>query len=168
MPTPTYNLIQETTISGSVTTTVTFSSIPNTFDDLVLIIRAKNALDEAVTLRFNSDSGTNYSQMDSVANGSTSSASNSASNTSIGLSGGQENQNYMYQIHINGYANANFTKCVFSTQFIELGTSANTIIYRGGRWNSTAVISTITLATLSGTNFVANSVFSLYGIKGSN
>jgi len=60
MPTPTYNLIQEITVSGSTTTSVSFTSIPTTYDDLVFIVKAKNLLDEAIIMRMNSDSGTNY------------------------------------------------------------------------------------------------------------
>lgn len=168
MPTPTYNLIQEITVSGSVTTSINFTSVPQTFDDLVIVGKGKLALDEGVLMRYNSDSGTNYYRMASAANGGTTSTSVTSGDTSIAVTGGNENQNYIFTININGYKDINWRKSSIGQNFTELGASNNTIVYWGSLWISLSAITTITLSTSAGTNYVAGSVFQLYGIKGSN
>lgn len=168
MPTPTYNLIQEITVSGSVTTSVSFTSIPATYDDLVVVCRGKSALDEATGMRFNSDSGTNYSRAISGANTGTATTLATTADTYHQLTIGNENQNYMFTTNIIGYNNSNWRKTLFTQSFTELGALANSIAYTGCQWFSTSTITTITIFTAAGTNFVAGSVFQLYGIKGSN
>ena len=59
--TATYALIERQTL-GSATSTVTFSSIPGTYTDLIIISSALSAgTSETIMMRFNSDSGNNYS-----------------------------------------------------------------------------------------------------------
>ncbi len=61
MPTPTYTALAHTTLSNS-SSQVIFSSIPNTYKDLIITVRAKNNGSGTVTRwQFNSDTGANYS-----------------------------------------------------------------------------------------------------------
>ena len=168
MPTPTYNLIQEITVSGSVTTTISFTSIPATFDDLVVVGRAKLALSENITFRFNGDATTNYNYV--VSNGSNGAAASAVITgaSQFGFIDGTTTQNFHFQVHVTGYQNTNWRKTIFSSSFTELGVQNNAIRYTGGQWNSVATISSISFSTSAGTNYVAGSVFQLYGIKGSN
>ena len=168
MPTPTYNLIQEITVSGSVTTSINFTSIPSTFDDLVIVGKGKLALDEGVLMRYNSDSGTNYYRLASAANGGTAATGSTSGDTSIAVTGGDERQNYIFTININGYKDVNWRKSSIGQSFTELGTQNNTIVYWGNIWAGLSAITAITLLTSAGTNYVAGSIFQLYGIKGSN
>jgi hypothetical protein len=159
MPTPTYNLIQEATISGSVTSSVTFTSVPGTYDDLVVVCKGDNALDENLLMRFNSDSGANY---ELVSSGNVTAVQ--TADTSIILTAGNETNNYIVCYTIFGYRNTNWRKSVVGNNF----TDPDTIRFRGGAWNNTATITAITFSTSAGTNFIAGTVFQLYGIKGSN
>jgi hypothetical protein len=168
MPTPTYNLIQEITVSGSVTTSINFTSVPQTFDDLVIVGKGKQALNEGISMRYNSDSGTNYYRLASAANGGTSATTNTSGDTSIAVTSGDESQNHIFTININGYKDVNWRKSSIGQNFTELGSTSNTIIYWGSLWASLSAITTITLSTNAGTNYVAGTVFQLYGIKGSN
>jgi hypothetical protein len=168
MPTPTYNLIQEITVSGSVTSSINFTSVPQTFDDLVIVGKGKLALDEGVLMRYNSDSAANYYRLASAANGGTAASGSTSGDTSIAVTGGDERQNYIFTININGYKDVNWRKSSIGQSFTELGTQNNTIVYWGNVWASLSAITTITLLTSAGTNYVAGSIFQLYGIKGSN
>jgi hypothetical protein len=59
--TATYEKIATTTL-GSTTATVTFSSISGAYTDLVLVERlVKSITGGSLQVRFNSDTGTNYS-----------------------------------------------------------------------------------------------------------
>lgn len=61
MPTPTYTALAYTVLSSS-SSQVIFSSIPNTYKDLVVVVRSKNNGSGTVTRwQFNSDTTSNYS-----------------------------------------------------------------------------------------------------------
>lgn len=168
MPTPTYNLIQEITVSGSVTTSVTFSSIPQTYDDLVLVCKNKEALDEVLQLRFNSDSGTNYLDVTNGVTATTTYQATSSSQTRINVvTNTNRNQDGWAHIDILNYSNTTWHK-VISIWAFGYNTTNLQGNYQFSKWASASAISSINLSTASGTNIVAGSVYHLYGIKGSN
>lgn len=168
MPTPTFTLIEEITVSGSVTSSVSFTAIPQTYDELVWIIKGDNALDEAVLLRYNSDSGTNYQYVDFRAAGGVAGQGNTTGATSINLTiNGTENTDYYIWGRTLQYTNANWRKKNHHLSFNPQATQWYAV-QGSGTWQSTSAITTITFLTSAGTNFVAGSIFQLYGIKGSN
>ena len=58
----TYVPIGTNTVSGTTTNLITFSSIPSTFTDLVLIDNGKfSASDNSYAMTFNGDTASNYS-----------------------------------------------------------------------------------------------------------
>jgi hypothetical protein len=57
----TYVAIAEQTL-GTAAASVTFSSIPGTYTDLVLVISAQDTTNNSFALICNSDTGTNYSR----------------------------------------------------------------------------------------------------------
>lgn len=170
MPTKTYKPIASTTLS-STQATVTFSSIPQTYIDLVLIIQGR--FDTATTirdlgLRFNGDSGTNYSATRMVGDGSTASSWREtnfdnmrfavlpAASATAGNFGNAI-------IQIQNYSNANVTKTALGRTNASLAwTSAI-----AGLWRNTSAINSIRIAiseTQTG-SFVSGSTFTLYGIE---
>ena len=69
MPTATYIALANTTATGG-QSSITFSSIPNTYRDLVLVVNGGRESGTAgVQLRFNSDTGANYSWVTASGNG---------------------------------------------------------------------------------------------------
>lgn len=158
----TYEAIATQTL-GSAAASVTFSSIPSTYTDLVLISTAgvtSGALNYAV--RFNSDSGTNYSR--TVLSG-TGSAATSDRNTGLtytilndyGYLDTTLNTNIL--AHIMNYSNTTTFKTTLSrTNNAANGTSACVNL-----WRSTAAINSL-LILPTGSTFLAGSTFSLYGI----
>ena len=78
----TYDPIATTTISGSSTNTYTFSSIPSTYTDLVLAFaNFQGTTNYSFALRFNGDSGSNYSYTVLEGNGTSASSGTSTSTT---------------------------------------------------------------------------------------
>lgn len=151
-----------TQVLSSTQTVITFSSIPQTYTDLVLIINAKNtSTGNYILTRFNSDSGTNYSQTRLVGNGSTASSARDVNDNSFAV---------MYQstatdpgiciMHIMNYANTTTYKTAISRDSY----AADTTFLRCALWRNTNAISTITL-TINGGSFNTTSSFTLYGIK---
>ena len=165
MPT-TYEPIATTTL-GSATATVTFNSFANTFTDLIIVF--KGGMDSAADnlyVRFNSDSGNNYSSTRLHGNG-TSASSDRASNASrinIDQSGYMDtNLNCVEIWHIFNYANTTTYKTTLArASEAGSGTAAGV-----GLWRNTNAITSITLGGTGGGNLRTGSTFTLYGIKAS-
>lgn len=165
MPTNTYVALQTQTLS-STSSSVVFSSIPQTYTDLVLVISAKNTTGQnyETWLRFNSDSASNYSQT-FVQNyaGSTQSGRNSNINQ---ITPGKMNTTSfdVNIININNYSNATTYKTILSR--LNNGEFVTGALV--GLWRNTAAITRIEAFNEPGTNYTAGSTFTLYGIANSN
>lgn len=154
----TYTPIMTATLSSAVST-YTLSSIPSTYTDLILILSGTvTATGTAgVLMRFNGDTGTNYS---AIQFDTTPVASYTESNTSsmnIGVLSGNVQSNAIF--HISNYASTNFYKTVVArgnnaAEYVRLAT---------GNWRNTAAINSITLYNPS-TTFTVGTTLSLYGI----
>ena len=173
MPSPTYTLIASNTLSSSAAS-VTFSSIPNTFTDLVLKGSSRSAGGNqafAILLRFNSDSATNYS--DTTIEGSGSAASSYRESNSVygyitnGNVGSSATANTFsnWELYLPNYT-VNSNKPFADFSVTETNATAAKMSADAGLWRNTATISSIVL-TDNGGNFVSGSSFFLYGIKNS-
>lgn len=168
----TYVLITRVDISTP-TTTVTFSSIPNTYTDLVLLcslrmdIVGTNA--GSASLRFNNDSGANYTHTRLRGDGTTVDVGNAASTNQIIVfnnccSNGNEAGTFSSStIYLPGYADSN-PKLSGEFHASENSNINAYINYQAGRWTSTAITQ---INLIGAANFVQYSSFSLYGIKNS-
>lgn len=165
MATPTEIPIETQTL-GSASSTVTFSSIPSTYTDLILVYGVKTSSPTDVTCRFNSDTGTNYSQTVLSGNGSTANTGRSTNQTRILLdSAGYPNNPAPNACNVSfmNYSNTTTYKTCLSRANNPASEGTDAIV---GLWRSTSAISTITIGTLTGgTTFVAGSTFTLYGIN---
>lgn len=172
----TYEPIATTTL-GSAQANYTFSSIPSTYTDLVLVIHAKAAstlyYNTNLLLRFNSDTNTNYSQTRLTGNGSTASSGRGSNDvyTYVGqipnaTSGNSANDRSANIVNIMNYANTTTYKThVSRSNAIPSGsTSTNSVEAYVGLWRSTAAITSITILPDSN-NLDTGSTFTLYGIK---
>lgn len=160
----TYEAIATITVSGTTTQSVTFSSIPATYTDLVLVHSVKtDTSDTDVVMQFNGDTGSNYSNTFLSGTGTTA------------VSGRVTNQTFLYCdsygaalttnynaaiIHINNYSNTTTNKTMLSRSN-NAGLGVDAIV---GLWRSTAAINSITLDLLGTRIISAGSTFSLYGI----
>jgi hypothetical protein len=155
----TYEPIATTTL-GSAASSVTFSSISGTYTDLVLIVNASLASGAAsLLMRYNSDSGTNYSGTRLIGNGSAASSERTTSATQNDI----------------GYFNTSMCTSVVSIQNYSNSTTyktclvrANTSEYVFGQvqmWRNTAAVTNVNITNSSAVNFNVGSTFTLYGIK---
>lgn len=165
----TYTAIATQTL-GSAAASVTFSSIPGTYTDLVLVANGYNATGDGVAPRlvFNSDTASNYSRTILSGDGSsaTSSRNTNQSEIFIGNVVGWDTtstQPAMFIAQIMNYSNTTTNKTVLA----RLGAASGT--YPGtealvGLYRSTSAITNVQVTSGSGT-FAIGSTFSLYGIK---
>jgi hypothetical protein len=154
----TYEPIATTTLSTA-TAEVTFSSISGSYTDLVYIIYNKSGGTNS-KLRFNSDSGSNYSATQLYADGS-SVASLRESNQTRAPSGTIDNDG-MAIGHIMNYSNTTTYKTFIARGGAGTGTYLDAVV---SLWRSTSAITSISFTQDSGsTNFASGSTFTLYGI----
>jgi hypothetical protein len=159
----TYEPIATQTL-GSAAASVTFSSIPATYTDLIIVTQAISASADDVGIRFNSDSGTNYSQTWLSGNGSSAFSGRYSSSTSVYLDIYGSMGTTLFNnanVQIMNYANTTTNK-TFLSRSNRAGAGVDAIV---GLWRNTAAITTIVLAPTSGVNFSTGSTFTLYGIK---
>lgn len=161
-----------TTSLTSTTDTVTFSSIPNTYTDLVLIAQVSTAHSNngaRLYMQFNTDtstSNTNYSNHFMRGDGTTASASKDTGQPHIayGQAGNSTDNFNTMIVNIMNYSNSSTYKTILSKS-ANTSTEANgSLRWTAGMWQNTNAITTITLTCDTG-GHRANSTFTLYGIK---
>lgn len=154
MPTPTYVALASNTLS-STTATVTFSSISGAYRDLVLVVNGKTSANQFTGLRFNSDSGSNYTmvRMYSGANSTTATATYGLFTT------GDTTADTLSIAQINDYSSTDKHK----TFLVRSNITANNVAGHAVRWANTTAITSVSVEAIS-TTWAIGTTFSLFGI----
>lgn len=170
---PAYEAIASTTLTGT-SSSVTFSSIPSTYEHLQL--RVFSRVSGAVTARYirlqiNNDTATNYIQHFLYGNGTSalSNASTGLSFIEIGFSPGASATAGIYGLSITDivdYASTNKNKTVRGL-FGHDRNGAGVVFLGSGLWTSTAAINRLDVFPDASDTFAAGSVFALYGLRSS-
>lgn len=160
---------------GSSATSVTFSSIPQTYTDLVVRVSTRTdrgANPDQIQINFNGDTATNYSRTTLTGGNTTVTSVRLASATSwdFAITNGNTTTANTFnnaEFYIPNYTSTSSRAGSFfgvqednaaNTAFIR----TNAYLYRGS-----SAISSIVLTPVSGPNFLTGSSFYLYGIKNS-
>jgi hypothetical protein len=161
----TYEPITSQTL-GSSAASVTFSDIPATYTDLVIVCFAKStgaASSAGGTLRLNSDTGSNYSHTILYGTGSAAASIRGAGDRMRVFGDIPTGEFTATTIQLMSYANTNVNKTVLSS-YADAGALVARIV---GLWRSTAAITSVSLFSndAGADSFASGSTFSLYGIK---
>ena len=162
----TYTPIATTTL-GSNTATVTFSSISGSYTDLVLIanfVGFTNTNTEAVSVRLNGDTGSNYSATFLRGNGTAASSARASNDNRMVVGATQTGTNTSAAMNIlqfMNYSNATTYKTIL-TRYSQASLQAETDI---GLWRNTAAITSIEFGTYGTNLMLTGSVITLYGIE---
>jgi len=165
-----FESIATTTVGSGGSSTITFSSIPQTYTHLQLRIIARNTVaDYETKIRVgngSADSGSNYADHYLLGNGASTftNATTSATSALLGIEGNTTSNYAAYVCDILDYANTNKYKTFRTLNGVDKNGSGS-IRLQSGLWQSTSAIDTIYLFHASG-NFDQYSSFALYGIKG--
>lgn len=161
----TYTPIATTTL-GSNTASYTFSSIPGTYTDLkVICANLTNTTTNTLCLKFNGDSGANYSWTTlSFGPGGLSSLRATGDSRGVALGGYVEGLDAttpgIYIGEVLNYSNTNtYKSCLGRGNNTARDTEA--II---GLWRNTAAITSVTVAP-SGGSMKTGTILTIYGIK---
>lgn len=163
----TYTPIATQTADGSVSS-LAFSSIPQGYTDLVLVFQGKvDSGSGDLGLRFNSDTGSNYSVtwLSSQAGGASGRSTSATSITATEYAYLDSTGFTLSTISFQNYSNATTYKNVLARS-----NKANyNVDAKIGLWRNTNPITSITVFTTgSGPAFTSGSTFSLYGIAVGN
>lgn len=163
MPTPTYIPLANLTLSGSASS-VSFSSISQSYKDLVLVVEASASTAADLYMRFNSDTSVYYQWQFMCNSGSMATAGGGAS-TDYSRSTVQSymttSEKTFSLFNISSYSSSSLNKS-FTVRSNRAGQGVDAI---AGVWTKTTAISSVMVYPNSGT-FNAGSTFALYGIVG--
>ena len=155
----TYEPIATGTTGGN---SITFSSIPNTYTDLRLVVAGKQSNGGTnILLNFNGDGGSNYSQTYLVGNGSSASSGrfSNFTTTICAMGTGSSTTAFLMIADIMNYSNTTTYKTMIWRSNDPNATDAAVLLYR-----STSAINSINMQ-VQASNFTTNTIFSIYGIK---
>jgi hypothetical protein len=160
----TYEAIATQTL-GSAAASVTFSSIPGTYTDLVLVISARMSGGggaSSIQAQFNSDTGSNYSFTLITGDGTSATSSRASSQTqaAVGLATDTAGEWSSNIVQVMNYSNTTTNKTVLARAGIA-GDRTRAIV---NLWRSTSAITSILIINNGSVNFVSGSTFTLYGI----
>ena len=156
MPTNTYKPIASITL-GSSASSVTFSSIPQDYRDLVLVIDGAQTTENPVAFELNDDAGGNYTGVWMAGNGSAVGSVNNIVNRFAYVSNDQARASAIVQFM--DYSATNKHKTVLSRS----NSIGYSVIAHAHRWANTSAITKIDLQPFS--QFTATTTISLYGIE---
>lgn len=171
-------LISTTTVGAGGVSAVTFSSIPATFTDLILVASVRCATagynEDALGIRFNGDStygNYGFGNLQTSGNGTlTKGLSSMEAQLQIAyVSGGNIAAQFFGTVYLEiPFYTSSSTKAFVSEWALERNATAASNGTHTGRWTGTAAISSLTIVSYFGSTIGQHSMFSLYGrTKGS-
>lgn len=161
----TYEPIATYTIPSAVTS-YTFTSIPSTYTDLVLVYTAATSSPADLYAQFNSDTGNNYSYTVLYAsNSNTAGSSRTANQGYISLDYyGIPNTTLGNSVTIANFMNYSNTS-TFKTTLARSNSASNGVDALVNLWRNTSAINSIKIGSFTSTTLSTGSIFTLYGIK---
>ena len=169
----TYTLIQAVTVGSDGAASINFTSIPATYTDLLIKLSARG--DAAATtwqnvrLRFNSDSGSNYTHITlagldtTVATATQTTVYNRFSYAPYANVTASIFSNSEY--YIPNYTSANNKSMSYDSSAENNSSSVYALAFSAGVWTNSAAISSIAITPDPGGNWVQYSTAYLYGIS---
>lgn len=167
-----FESIATVTVGAGGSSSISFSSIPSTFKHLQVRCLARSSRSQNsgyAVFRFNSDTGTNYSQHSLQGDGASAAA---AANSSVSFP-----TLLLFPAALRGasifgagvldvldYTNTNKNKTIRVLDGYD-SNGAGLIELGSGAWYNTSAITSITITEYNGNNFVEYSQFALYGVK---
>jgi hypothetical protein len=155
MPT-TYIPISSQTLATAASS-VTFSSIPSTYTDLVIVIGGTAVSGDTLYYQFNNDTGTNYSDTYLYADSTVGSGRHVSQGGIFGA--GINTSQGVQVINIMNYSNTTTYK---TTLLRGNANGTGAVVAFVGLWRSTSAITSVKLNLTN--NFAIGSTFHLYGI----
>jgi hypothetical protein len=167
---PTYTLIASNTVGVGGVASVTFSSIPATYTDLVIKSSARSSdvtsgFGDAILVQFNGSGASLTSRrLYGTGAGAASLSGTTAYTGSMSSNIQTANTFGNSELYVPNYASANFKSS--SSDGVNENNGAQAIAqFSANLWSSTSAITSLTVLPETGTLFLQHSTFYLYGIS---
>ena len=154
MPTPTYTPLANVTLA-SAASSVTFSSIPATYRDLILVVNGNTTDNQFTGFQFNTDSGSNYSFVRMFSGPS----SSSDTRTYGLLTSGNPSLTLNAIAQIMDYSATDKHKTVL----VRSNIPADNVAAHAVRWANTSAITSLAVEAIS-TTWAVGTTINLYGV----
>jgi hypothetical protein len=159
----TYEPIATVNVSTQVSS-YTFSSIPSIYTDLIVVLNSGSSIaNNSFALRFNGDSGNNYSNTGIYGNGSSVASTRESNQPYIyfanTISVTDTVGNAIYIVNINNYSNTTTNKSVIARN--DIAAKGTELVV--GLWRNTSAINSI-LFSYTGGEIKVGSTITIYGI----
>jgi hypothetical protein len=154
MPTATYTPLATVTLA-SAASSVTFSSIPATYRDLILVVNGNTTDNQFTGFQFNTDSGSNYSFVRMFSGPS----SSSDTRTYGLLTSGNPSLTLNAIAQIMDYSATDKHKTVL----VRSNIPADNVAAHAVRWANTSAITSLAVAAIS-TTWAVGTTINLYGV----
>ena len=155
MATPTYDLLDSTTLASSASS-VTFTNIDQSYGDLVLVVEGATSQDTNGRVSFNGDSANNYRRIRMRGNGSSTNTGISVDNELVEQIG---TLGFFSKIEIMDYSATDKHKSVL----VRSNKDTSLVYAFAARWANTSAITSLEFYPTAGT-LDSGSTFYLYGI----
>lgn len=159
----TYEAIATTTL-GSAASSITFSSIANTWTDLRVVLVGKITGGSALGIQYNGDTASNYSYTYIAGDGSSAVSGRSSNITRIQVYYPVSSTIPTFlEMDIESYAGSTY-KTALITQSNDLNGSGS-VMKEVALWRSTSAITSVNLYAQSGDTWMAGTTATIWGIK---
>jgi hypothetical protein len=158
MPTATYTPLANVTL-GTAAASVTFSSIPATYRDLILVMNGTPSTGSYAFLRFNGDTGSNYNYLFMYGDGSSAVSQSFTSQTQGYIGNIDATVRTTFIAQVMDFSATDKHKTFLSRN----GQAAGLVIATAGRWANTSAVTSMSVNINSGT-FSTGHTFNLYGV----
>jgi hypothetical protein len=146
---------------GTTASSVTFSSIPATYRDLIVVFAGTRTGNNNVLVRVNSDTGSNYSYVGASSFSTSSSSSGTTATNFVSTLASLATDRQLNVIwQFMDYSATDKHK----TTLTRFNDSGSEVAMLAGRWANTAAITSIQVFT-GNNDFGSGATFNLYGIK---
>ncbi len=160
-------------VLSSTAATITFSSIPGTFTDLIVVCNGRtneSANASGIYLQFNADTGANYTRQELLGNNVTASAgvATASAKTQFGvLTAASATANFpgSFTTEILNYAGTTFQKMSFSRIGWQVNSTTSNwfLAAENVLWANTAAITSIVLGSINTASMITGTTCTLYG-----
>jgi hypothetical protein len=158
MPTPTYTPLATVTLGGTASS-VTFSSIPASYRDLIIVISGTASQIVNIAVQFNGDTGANFSFVNATGTGAA--AASLAGTAALSESGRMNSteSNTIFQV-------MDYSATDKHTTMLGRGNSSGDLTEMSAtRWANTAAVTSVkVISHPSPRTFSTGTTFSLYGV----
>lgn len=161
--TATYSLIASATGTGS-SGTLSFTSIPATYTDLILVLNGSLSAGNNVYMRMNNISSASYSQTVISGDGTSAASYRTTAVTSFPYMGYTDATISNMIMHFMDYSNTTTYKTVLHRRNL----SSSQVSANVGLWIQTSAINQIDVYSASGATWTTSTTAKLYGIQAGN